>query len=120
MSVGTAGFVDFIVEQLAAMERMSAKRFFGGVGLSANSVQFAMVMGNSLYFTVDDTTRPKYEQMGSVCFSYATQKGRVQVKKYFEVPAEVIEDPVALVALAREAVDVAHKSKTRSTKKRAA
>ncbi|MEO5737159.1 MAG: TfoX/Sxy family protein [Variovorax sp.] len=118
--MSTPGFVDFIVEQLAAMDRVSAGRFFGGVGLSANSVQFAMLMGNSLYFTVDDTTRPKYEQMGSVCFSYGTKKGWVQVKKYFQVPAEVIEDRVALVALAKEAVDVAHRSRARSTKKSAA
>ncbi|MEP6721804.1 MAG: TfoX/Sxy family protein [Variovorax sp.] len=118
--MSTPSFADFIVEQLAAMERVNAGRFFGGVGLSANSVQFAMLMGNSLYFTVDDTTRPKYEQMGSVCFSYGTKKGRVQVKKYFQVPAEVIEDRVALVALAKEAVDVAHRSRTRSTKKSAA
>ncbi len=66
-----------------------------------------MIMGNSLYFVVDDSTREKYEKMGSGCFSYLTKKGRVQVKKYYAVPAELIEDQEQLVLLAREAIRVA-------------
>jgi DNA transformation protein and related proteins len=44
------------------------------------------------------------QKRGSWCFAYDTQAKRVQVRKYFEVPAEVIEDREALVELAREAV----------------
>ena len=30
--------------------------------------------------------------MGADCFSYTSKKGRVDVKKYYEVPAEFLED----------------------------
>jgi DNA transformation protein and related proteins len=107
MSQGSSQFVDFIVEQLAEVPGVTKARFFGGTGLAAHSTQFAMIMGTSVYFVVDKVTRPKYEELGSKCFAYDTKTKRVQVRKYFEVPAEVIEDREALVALAREAVLVA-------------
>jgi DNA transformation protein len=100
-------FVDFIVDRLSGISGITKNRFFGGTGLSARSTQFAMIMGSTLYFVVDKATRPKYEQLGSQCFAYDTKVRRVQVRKYFEVPIEIIEDHEALAALAREAVLVA-------------
>ena len=99
------------MEQLAPIKGLASGRFFGGVGLSADSTQFAMVMGNSLYFVVDGSTRAQYEKMGSLCFGYNTKKGRVEVKKYFQVPGELLEDPATLVALAMESIEVARKLK---------
>lgn len=55
-----------------------------------------MIMGNSLYFAVDEGTRKKYEQAGMRPFSYMTKKGRVQVRKYFELPEDVLTDPEQL------------------------
>ncbi len=111
MSQGSSQFVEFIVEQLAEVAGITKVRFFGGTGLAAHSTQFAMIMGTSVYFVVDKVTRPKYEKLGSKCFAYDTKVKRVQVRKYFEVPAEIIEDREALVSLAREAVHVAHSLK---------
>lgn len=117
MTAASSDYVEYILEQLGSLSGVTSGRFFGGTGLSVNSAQFAMVMGNALYFVVDSGTRPKYEQMGSSCFSYNTKNGRVQVKRYFQVPAEALEDQEALVALAREAVEVALKPRGRSSKR---
>jgi DNA transformation protein and related proteins len=116
MTATSSGYVEYILEQLGPLAGVTSGRFFGGTGLSVNSAQFAMVMGNSLYFAVDSATRPKYEQMGSSCFSYNTKNGRVQVKRYFQVPAEALEDQDTLVALATEAIQVALKPKRRRSK----
>lgn len=70
-----------------------------------------MIMGNSLYFAVDDDTRKKYEQAGMQPFSYMTKKGRVQVRKYFELPEDVFTDPEQLRLWANEAMRVAGKMK---------
>lgn len=104
MSQASPQFVDFIVDRLSGIDGIARTRFFGGTGLSAHATQFAMVMGGSLYFVVDKDTRPKYEKLGSTCFAYDTKARRVQVRKYFEVPIEIIEDQEALAALARESV----------------
>ena len=37
-------------------------------------------------------------------FSYSVKKGQVQVKKYYSVPAEVLENHDELVAWAKEAI----------------
>lgn len=100
-------FIDFVKDQLDAFRDLRSARLFGGVGLSAHGVQFAMIIGNVLYFVVDDTTRPAYEAMGSQCFSYATRVRRVEVRRYFALPAELLEDRERLMALARESLEIA-------------
>jgi DNA transformation protein len=111
MSKGTNEFAGFVADQLASLKGVVSRRFFGGVGMAVGGTQFAMIMGNTLYFVVDAQTRLKYEAMGATCFSYSTKNGRVQVKKYFSVPSEVLEDPQRLIPLAKEAVQVATKLK---------
>ena len=100
-------FSDFVLEQLHPWHGISRKAFFGGTALYFQDTQFAMIMQNALYFVVDGTTRLKYEQMGSSCFSYLSKRGRVQVKKYHAVPPDLIENADGLQALAKEAVAAA-------------
>ncbi len=111
MTAGSRQVVEYVVEQLASLRHVTNTPFFGGIGLSSDGTQFAMVMGSVLYFVVNDTTRPKYEKMGSGCFSYSTKKGRVDVRKYYAVPADLLEDQDELVALARESIKVASAAK---------
>ena len=70
-----------------------------------------MIMGNSLYFAVDEDSRKKYEQAGMQPFSYMTKKGRIQVRKYFELPEDVFTDPEQLRLWANEAIQAANKTK---------
>lgn len=111
-----SSYLEYIVDQLAPIGPLTTARFFGGTGLSSEGVQFAMLMEGTLYFVVSDATRPKYEAMGSRCFSYSTKNGRVQVRRYFEVPAEVVEEQPRLVALARESM-LAARASTKSKKR---
>jgi DNA transformation protein len=117
MANGSEQYADFVIEQLTPLRGVERSRFFGGIGLAFNGVQFAMVMDSTLYFVVDDTTRPKYEQMKSSCFFYETKKRRVEVKKYYTVPAELIEDQDRLVSLAKESIRVASSAKSSKPKR---
>jgi DNA transformation protein and related proteins len=117
MSAQVSDFAEFIKEQLATVSALATTRFFGGIGLTSDGVQFGMMMGDLLYFVVDNTTRPHYQQQGSNCFSYSTKKGVVNVNRYFEVPAQAIEEPDQLVALATEAIAVARGSKDKQKKR---
>ena len=105
------------MELLVPLGRVRTGRFFGGAGLSMGGVQFAMIMGNSLYFVVDDNTRPKYEKAGMAPFSYLTKKGRIQVRRYFELPEEILTDPPALKIWADESMQLAAKTKKTTRKK---
>jgi DNA transformation protein and related proteins len=104
MTAPSPEFTEYILELLEPINPVEAKRFFGGVGLSNGFVQFAMLMGDSLYFVVDNETRTQYEQAGMQPFSYLTKKGRVQVRRYFEVPEDVLADPEQLQCWAQDAI----------------
>lgn len=104
-------YQDSILGFLEALFPIRISRFFGGIGISYEAVQFAMIMGNSLYFAVDEYTRKKYEDAGMRPFSYMTQRGRIQVRKYFELPEDVLNDPEQLRLWANEAIQVATNTK---------
>lgn len=103
----SAEYTEYVLELLEPLGRVRSVRFFGGVGLSVGNTQFAMIMGNSLYFVVDDSTRPKYEEAGMAPFSYLTKRGPVQVRRYYELPEEILTDPRALKLWAGEAIKLA-------------
>jgi DNA transformation protein and related proteins len=92
------------VDVLQPLGAVQTGKFFGGVALKLQGRQFAMLMSGRLYFVVGDNTRKKYEKFAAEPFAYDTKNGRVQVKRYFEVPVEIQEDVEALMEWAREAV----------------
>ncbi len=104
-------FADYVLELLESVGPVRTGRFFGGVGISRGDVQFAMIMGSSLYLVVDDSTRPKYESAGMAPFSYTTKKGRIQVRRYFELPEEILTDPDELRVWVRESINIASQVK---------
>lgn len=114
----SAEYTEYVLELLEPVGPVKTSRFFGGVGISRRSVQFAMIMGNSLYFVVDDNTRKKYEKSDMSSFSYTTKKGRVQVRKYFELPEEVLTDPEQLRLWTEESIQVANKTKKPNNEKK--
>ena len=109
----TDDYLHYVLEQLAPVGRVNAARFFGGIGLARGSVQFAMVMSNTLYFVVDDTTRARYEAAGMEPFAYDTRRRRVEVRRYFAVPESVLDDPEVLREWAEEALRVAARPRKR-------
>jgi len=104
-------FIRFIEEQLEPLGPLTAGRFFGGHAFKQDGVQFAMVMGNTLYLRVDEETRPGFRQESSEPFSYKTKRGEVTVDSYYAAPERLMDDPDELVAWARDAIGAARRSK---------
>jgi DNA transformation protein and related proteins len=102
----TDEYVTHLLDLLRPVGPIQKARFFGGVALKLSGRQFAMVMSGRLYFLVNDTTRARYQAAGSKPFSYATKKWRVEVSRYYEVPADVLEDAEGLRAWAQEATRI--------------
>jgi DNA transformation protein len=89
---------------------------FGGVGIYAAELFFALLADDTLYFKVDDTTRPQFEDLGLGPFRPYGEDG--EVMQYYEVPADVLEDPEALRAWAEAAIAVARRAKGRHSRRR--
>lgn len=102
-----AEFVTHTKDQLSALGPLGEGMFFGGFAFRKDGVQFAMIMGNTLYLRVDDQSRPRFEAQGMLPFSYLTTRGRVNVKAYYAVPEGVFEDRDTLANWAREALRAA-------------
>ncbi|MCW8132400.1 MAG: TfoX/Sxy family protein [Planctomycetota bacterium] len=94
-------FPEYVQDQLRELGRVTVKRMFSGHGVYFDGVIFAIVNRGSLFFKVDDESRPSYEALGSEPFKPLK---KLTIRSYYEVPADVIEDPATLAAWARRAM----------------
>ena len=104
---------DFVLEQLGRVTPVTGKSMFGGVGLYAEGLFFALVAEDRLYFKVDDATRSAFERLGMEPFR---PFGEDSAMGYYEVPVDVVEDPVQLAPWMRQAINVAADAKRRNHK----
>jgi DNA transformation protein and related proteins len=109
----TESYRVFVLEQLRRVSPVSAKSMFGGVGLYAERLFFALIAEDRLYFKVDDTTRPDFERLGMEPFR---PFGENSAMGYYEVPVDVLEDPVQLAHWMKKAIAVAATAKHRKGK----
>jgi DNA transformation protein len=111
------GFVSFVLEQLEAVGPITSKRMFGGVGLYANDLFFALLAGDVLYLKADDSTRTRLEAAGARPFQpYPDRPGGGGTMKYYSVPASVLEDGDELIAWAQQSVSIARTQQTQAPK----
>ena len=99
-------YVAYVIEQLASLGRVTSRRMFGGVGLYANGLFFAILDGDRLYFKTDDSNRADYEARGSKPFAPFPDKPEMKMN-YHDVPADLLDDAEDLCRWAKKAVGVA-------------
>jgi DNA transformation protein len=110
-------FVQFVVDQLEASGPITSRRMFGGVGIYASDVFFALLDDDTLYLKVDDSNRADFEAVGSGPFRPYGEGG--EVMQYYEVPADVLEDATELCRWAAKAIAVARAKKAGKPRVRA-
>jgi len=104
----TDSFLEFMLEQLEALGPITSKRMFGGVGLYAGDLFFALIAGDEVYLKADDSTRGLLEAAGGRPFQpYPGRRRRRGTTQYYSVPIAVLEDSDTLTAWARRSVEVA-------------
>ncbi len=109
MSVSPS-FRAFVLEQLGrAAPGIRARSMFGGVGVYGAGHFFALIDDDILYFKVDDVTRPQFEANGMSPFRPYGEDG--EIMQYYEVPADVLEDPDRLGIWVEAALAVARRAK---------
>ncbi len=96
-------FLNYVLEQLSALEGIASRRMFGAVGLYSNGAFFGIIAGDVLYFKVGDANRSDYESRGMAHFRPYPDRPLVSMS-YFEVPVDVLEDAEECVNWARRSV----------------
>jgi DNA transformation protein and related proteins len=116
MSV-SGSFRAFALEQLQrTVPQVRARSMFGGVGVYAGDLFFALMDDDILYFKVDASTRGRFEERGMGPFRPYGDGG--EVMQYYEVPADVLEDVELLTSWVEASVAVARKAKHGRTRRR--
>ncbi|MGR8959330.1 TfoX/Sxy family protein [Rhizobium leguminosarum] len=103
-SEATRGLALDFASQIAPAGCIDIRRFFGGSALVRNGAQFGFVMKGTLYLRVDEAMRAEFEADGSEPFSYCAAGREVTVRRYYAVPAHVIDDPALLHSYAERAL----------------
>jgi DNA transformation protein len=105
----SAEFREFVLEQLGRVEPVTARDMFGGVGIYSRGLFFALIAGESVYLKVDDTNRPDFEAAGMGPFRpFGDESSSMN---YYELPAELLEEPDRLRPWVHKALDVARRKR---------
>lgn len=99
-------FVDFVLEQLAALGEVRARAMFGGHGLYRSNIFFAIIVDDQLYFKADAVTSREFAARGLGPFTYEA-RGKTVSMHYYAAPPEVFEDAEAMCRWAQQAIGVA-------------
>lgn len=99
-------FRDFVLEQLAGLGRLRARRMFGGVGIYSGESFFALIAADTLYLKVDDDSRADYLRRGMSPFRPYRDRPQWEMG-YYAVPSDVLEDAEEMTAWARKALRAA-------------
>ena len=103
-------FLDYLLDQLSAWGGVSARKMFGGAGLFRDGKMFGLIADDIAYLKVGDSNRDDFVKRGSRPFKPYPDKKTLM--SYYEVPADVLEDPDDLIDWARQSLSVAGKGKS--------
>jgi len=103
----------FIGELFRDFGPVEMRRMFGGVGLYADGVMFALVAGGVIYLKADAGSVPDFERESCTPFAYQTKGGRRAVLSYRRLPDRLYDEPQELALWARKALQVALRNTAR-------
>ncbi len=108
MSPELNGFLEYVLDQLSGWGGVSSRRMFGGVGLYRDGKMFALISDDVAYLKVDYSNRDQFDRAGSAPFRPYPDKQVTM--SYYEVPAEVLEDPEQLIEWSERSLAIQKKS----------
>jgi DNA transformation protein len=109
----------FVAELFAGLGLVQIKRMFGGAGVYADGVMFALVSDDIIYLKADDALKA---ELATAPFSFGREGEQVDTS-YWRLPDDALDDPDIAAGWGRKALRVAQakalnkKPKKRATKK---
>ena len=80
-----------IAELFAPVVPVRTRRMFGGLGVYAGEVMFALTFDGEIFLKTTDTTRPDFVTAGSEPFRYMA-RSRERETGYWRLPAAAFDD----------------------------
>jgi DNA transformation protein len=98
-----------IRDLFAALGPVRTRRMFGGQGIYAGELMFALEAGGELYLKADDRNEPAFQAAGSHPFTYA-KDGRSAQMSYWRLLDAAADDPEQAAHWGRLALDAASRA----------
>jgi len=111
------GFIALLQDVLGGLGPVSVRRMFGGAGVYADGVMFALVADDTLYLKADDETKAAFEAEGLGPFGYGGKGKRIDLP-YWRAPERLLDDPEEMVAWARMALGAARRAAAAKPKRK--
>lgn len=107
------GYRDYVCEQIGMLKPVVARPMFGGVGLYVEGWFVGLLDDDTLYFKVDRDSEQDYIKAGMEPFQPFGEGTKPM--RYYEVPADVLEEPFELGIWLAKAIEAARhpRAKTR-------
>jgi DNA transformation protein len=103
---------DYLRDLFASFRPVTVRRMFGGAGLYADGVMFALwSSGGTLYLKVDESNEPDFVREGLPSFAPVMKSGKHAVMPYRQMPERLYDDPDELAQWAARALAAAHRRK---------
>ncbi|MDD4978081.1 MAG: TfoX/Sxy family protein [Gallionella sp.] len=88
-------FLAYVLETMSHIGIVTSRRMFGGYGLYREGVMFALIAEDTLYLKTDADSVMRFEQAGSLPFTYESAGRKVQLS-YWSAPADCLESPAEM------------------------
>lgn len=105
-----ADFGEWVREHFAGLGRLEIRRMFGGAGVYASGVMFALLDDGLVWLKADDRLATDLREAGSRQFTYPTKDGRTMSMGYWTLPDSALDDPDEGLAWARRSLEFALKA----------
>jgi len=102
----TKTFVQHALDLLDLVAPAQARAMFGGHGVYARGVMFALLYDEELFLKADDACRERFVEAGCQRWVYQGPRGPMPTS-YYRPPDEAHEDPEAMLPWGRLALDAA-------------
>ncbi len=113
---------DHIRELFSQFRPVEVRRMFGGAGVIADGLTFAIVFEGVVYLRIDPETIPEFKDEGSKPFVYPYAKKMrrrdPEATPFWRMPERLYDDPDEAARFAQRALDVARRKKAAKPKPR--
>jgi len=99
-------YVDYLLELMQPLGHVTARPMFGGFGMYADGLFFAIVVNDVLYFKVDDVNRGQFTDRKLDPFTF-DMKGEIKTMNYHRCPEEALENPVLMAEWGKSGIAAA-------------
>ena len=99
----TNEFLNHVLEMLAPLGAVRARRMFGGYGLYCGDLFFGIIANDTLYLKTDDSNRADFTRAGSEPFRYSRLSERTTLN-FHRAPEEALESPQLMLPWAKSSL----------------